>query len=237
MVKKLVVLTALILAAFSITGTAWGDTVPVTNASFESISYTLPSHCPVPYNQGCAYNHDLGIPGWSVTNGGSFQPSVVTQTSPLNGYFFSIPDGSLVGYTNGGTISQTLAATALSNNTYTMSVFVGDRLDGFGGTYTLSLETIIAGGTVTGTICSLSGNTSNIQPGTWVDESCTGTPTSSGNLYLFFQSTGQQLDVDNVSVNYTAVPEPSSVLLLAIGVLAVLAGFLFSRRNPLALNA
>jgi len=219
------------------TGTAWADSVPIVNASFESYN-PLTTPCTPQYGANCTYNANNGIPGWNVTNGGSFQPSLITQTNPYNGMFYSIPDGSIVAYTVGGTISQTLADLASSDGIYTMSVFVGSRSDRNAGSFVLSLDTIL-NGAITGTVCSVSGNAMNFAPGTWVDETCSGTPTTSGNLFLNFRQLSGQLDVDNASLNYspTSVPEPGSASMLGFGALFLLGVFFFARKKQISLIA
>jgi len=238
MSKRFIAFSVLALGLLVLmTGTAWADSVPIVNASFESYN-TLNYACASQYGPNCAFNANVGIPGWDVTNGGSFQPSLITQTNPYNGQFYSIPDGSIVAYANGGSISQTLTSMALSDEAYTLSVFVGSRSDHNAGSFVLSLDTIL-NGTITGTVCSVSGDAMTFATGTWVDETCTGTPTTAGNLYLNFEKISGQLDVDNASLNYspTSVPEPGSASMLGFGALFLLGVFFFARKKQISLIA
>lgn len=209
-----------------LSGTAWADNIPVANPSFETLGAPLSYSC----GTGCTYNYGP-IPGWSTIKGaGSFQPGSL---------FSAIPDGSLVGFANAtNSISQTLTGNSvLANSTYTMSVYVGDRSDGLNGNYTLSLDTILVG--VTTTLCSVTGNSSSITPGTFQLEGCSYTSGSSvpaGNLYLLFTANTGQLDVDNVSLT-ASVPEPSSVLLLGFGMLFLVATLFMHRKKELQLTA
>src|SRR5260221_10492101 len=140
---------------------AWADSIPVTNASFATDS----GHPFTGSFSGGLYNTS-GISGWSTTpvgTSGSFQPNSTE--------FTSIPGGfTTVGFTNGGTISQDLTGIGvLANTIYTLSVFVGNRMDTYGaGNYTISLD---AGSS---TLCTFSGSSSsaNITPGTFTAETC-----------------------------------------------------------------
>jgi len=197
---------------------AWADSVSVANASFETTN-TLSSYWNGLYYQTTAPN---AIPGWNSTGlSGSWQPTTVE--------FTSIPNGTTIAYTNAGTISQDLTGIGvLPNDTYTLSVFVGNRLDGYGmGSFTISLD---AGSS---TLCSFVGNSNNIAKGTFVDETCTyqsGSVIPPGDLTIVLSSSpNSQLFVDNVSVT---TPEPGSLALLTAGI-----GFLFfvARRRKLQL--
>jgi hypothetical protein len=181
---------------------AWADNIPIQNASFEITNALNISLGGGPFNLG-------PIPDWNSSGvAGSWQPN--------SSRFSSIPDGSIVAYTNGGSISQTLTGNSvLADTFYTLSVFVGNRMDGFTGNYTISLD---AGTT---TLCSFSSNSSSIAAGTFADETCTfqsGSTVPAGDLSVVFTSNspGAQLDVDNVSVS---TPEPGSLALVTAALL------------------
>jgi len=184
-------------------GAAWADGVPVANGSFQTAN-TLNVSC----GSGCAYNAGP-IPDWTVTGtGGSFQPSSTYFNLPL-------PEGSIVAYSDGGTISQILGATVQPDSTYTLSVYVGDRLDGYVTNYSIALDD---GST---TLCS-SPTASNgaITPGTFADVTLTcstGATVTPGDLAIVLTSGGQQIDFDGVALNVVSTPEPASYLLLCIG--------------------
>jgi hypothetical protein len=231
MLRKLAVVLAFVLCMTVLSGTARADNIPIVNASFESISGTLNVACPPAGGPTCAYNNGP-IPGWSVIAGGSWQPGT---------YFSSVPDGSLVGYVNATrSLTQDLTGQSLlANSLYTFSFYVGDRADGASGNYTISLDTILGG--VTSTLCTVTGNASTIARGTFQLDSCSYTSGGSGfpggDLFLVFTANSAQLDVDNVSLTAQSVPEPSSVLLLGVGMLLLVATLMAGRKKELLLAA
>lgn len=226
MFKKLAVVFTILLCMTALSGVARADNIPIANASFES-SGTLDIACPVG-GPNCAYNHGP-VPGWSAIGGGSWQPGT---------YFSSIPDGSLVGYANiGKSLTQDLTGqSVMADSLYTFSFYVGDRKDGEGGAYTISLDTILGG--VRSTLCTVTGNASSIALGTFQLESCSYTSGSSGlpggDLFLVFTANTGQLDVDNVSLTVQPaayIAEPSSVLLLGVGILFLVATLMVRRKH------
>jgi PEP-CTERM motif len=232
MSKKLALASMLVICMTILSGTVWADNISIVNPSFESIGGPLNATC----GTGCAFNYGPvpGVPGWAEQDGGSWQPGA---------YFSSIPDGSLVGFTNtGGSLTQTLTGTSvLANSLYTFSVYVGDRTDGDSGIYNLSLDTILGG--VTTTLCNISGNAANIASGTFQLETCSylsGSNVPSGNLFLQMTAVTQQLDVDDVSLTVqpaSSVPEPSSVLLLGVGMVFLAATFMVRKSKEVRLAA
>ena len=215
MIRSKFCFVLLIAGILALSGTsAWADSISVTNASFETTNPLSSSFSGGTYNLG-------PIPGWTTTGvSGSFQPN--------SSIFSAIPDSSTVAFANGGSISQTLTGNSLlANTSYTLSVFVGNRLDGYSGSYTIALD---AGAT---TLCTFSGTSSSIKPGTFVDETCSytsGSTVPAGDLSIILtDSHGAQLIVDDVSVT---TPEPGSLALLTAGI-----GFLFfiARRRKLQL--
>jgi hypothetical protein len=211
----------LVLSCF--TTPTFANSIPIQNFSFETTN-PLTNPC----GAGCAYNYG-SIPGWTTTGTGTSQGS----WQPSSAYFTSVPDGSLVAFSNGGTISQTLSDSLLANTLYTLTVAVGNRLDavtgGFATTYIIQL---FAGSTL---LNSITGSNTTIPLGTFMDVSfnyISGVTLPPGNLSIVLSSVGPQSDFDNVRLTATSaatsVSEPGSLTLLAAGL--GLALFVFRRR-------
>jgi hapalindole biogenesis HpiC1 cyclase-like protein/PEP-CTERM motif-containing protein len=211
------IIFALVLC-FGVAGSAaWADGVPVENASFETTN-ALTSSC----GTGCAYNTGP-IPDWTTAGpglAGSWQPSSTYLNVPL-------PNGNIVAYSNGGTISQILGVTVQPDSTYTLSVYVGDRLDGYVANYSIALDD---GST---TLCSTpTASNGAITPGTFADVTLTcstGTTVTPGDLAIVLTSGGPQIDFDNVALNVVQTPEPASYLLLCIGLGSMFVFFRYRR--------
>jgi len=220
-VRLLASIFCVLVLCLCLSGAALGDSVAIQNASFEAAS-PFTTTCSGP--ETCLYNFGP-IPGWSITGAtGSFQPSSAFFSLPL-------PDGSILAYTNGGTISQTLTGISLlANSTYTLSVDVGRRFDVavFAANYSISLYDGASA------FCTTGGSNASIAAGSFIDAilTCTtGASVPSGFLGIVLTGDGRQIDFDNVRLDVVSTPEPS-VLVLMLTTLCVV-GLLFarSRRN------
>jgi len=192
-------LPILILGCFAPMASA--DSISIANPSFETSNSLVFS------SPGLGSWNNGPIPGWGTfANAGSWQPGPAA--------FSSVPDGTTVAYSNGGFIYQSLGVPLLANTTYTLSVDVGHRFDGFTNTYGLAL---LADTTL---LNSVTGSTGLIPIGTFADESLTftsGANVPSGNLVIELGSAGPQIDFDNVRLTAFSVPEPGTLRLLAVG--------------------
>lgn len=89
----------------------WADRIPVANPFFN-----IPELGPGEFTTGF-------IPDWQTTGvSGVFHPT-------SSHFHLPIPSNYQSAYSNGGTISQVLSATLRSSTTYTLTVYVGKRLD------------------------------------------------------------------------------------------------------------
>ena len=162
------------------------------------------------------------IPGWVISGAiGQLQPGPPATTT----YFNSVPDGTTVAYSNGGTISQTVGATVQLGVVYTLLVSVGVRKD-FPDAGT---EAIVVNGHsyfATGTLPS---------PGNWATFTATYTGLAGDvgdSITILLASGADQGDWDNVQLSNSlasGVPEPASSLLVGLGALA-LAGIVGFKR-------
>ena len=102
---------------------AQASNIAVNNASFETQSSVPYFYC----GTGCSFTTSP-IVGWTNSGGsnGQFLPGSSSGTTT---YFNYVLDGVAVAYTNGGTIAQTLAATAHAGGVYTLLIDVGVRND------------------------------------------------------------------------------------------------------------
>jgi PEP-CTERM motif len=172
---------------------------------------TSPNNC----GTGCSFEEVPPV-GWSAT------PSAGVW-APSSAQFSSVtPNGETIfAYANGGTISQNLGVSLLPNSTYTLTVYVGNRQDaGLDSDYSFGLED----GSTTLASSPLA-STGSITPGTFAEETLTFTTdwtVAPGDLTVFMSNNTAQASFGDVSLT-VATPEPSSLLLLVIG----LAGLLF----------
>ena len=202
-----------------LSGGAWGDSITIQNASFET---TTPLTSPCAGPETCLYNFGP-IPGWSNTGStGSFQTSSAYFNLPL-------PDGNILAFSNGGSISQTLTGISLlANSTYTLSVDVGRRFDVIAANYSLSLYD---GSTV---LCSTSDSNASIAAGSFIDVTLTcttGASVPAGFLGIVLNGEGRQIDFDNVRLDVVSTPEPSVLVLMLTTLSVVGLFFARSRRN------
>ena len=199
-------LTILILGAVALQA----GPVSITNPSFET--GTLPNPCT---GSGCTWSWT--VPGWDVNgSAGEFHPSSTFITQ--------VPDGSVVAFSAGGTISQSLSTALAASTLYTLKVDIVSRLDGYVAPATVQL---FAGNTLLATGNGVQPTAGTFLTSTATYQSSATDPSIGQNLKIVLSASGNQADFDNVRLNAdaaTGIPEPSSVAFLLIGGIAMAAG-------------
>jgi hypothetical protein len=243
---------SLLSVAMCLHHVALGDTITVLNPSFEGLTGTdpthfdtagnlLPGHAAIlpskATNPSVEYATDTPVPGWQVS-GGAAGTLNYTGTQYLTG---GVPDGQNAAFANGfqnqhGVLSQTLGEQYQVGMTYELKVDVSS-INGFPvGTYSISLG---AGGTVVAGASDLvpgpTGSFSTVTVTASIDgnSSAVGQPITISLANSGVPQSGTQVLFDNVRLtsSVTAVPEPSTWALFAIGVFGLFAAGR-GRRNP-----
>jgi hypothetical protein len=114
---------SLVLAAQAV---AWGSSIPIVNYSFEN-PYTPTQSWTQPETQS-------SIPGWTIVTtpyyAGVINPLIATPPNTGNpSMYASTPNGSQYAWVQTASIYQTLNATLLPSYTYTLQVYIANRLD------------------------------------------------------------------------------------------------------------
>jgi hypothetical protein len=182
-------------------------TLTVNNPSFETApggGFPLTGGCA--FQPGCHYEYG-SVPGWITTGRftGEWQPGTST-------HFFNTPggqDGSTVGFTAGGTITQTLSQTSVGGELYTLTVWEGWRKDQ--GMPANTVELIVNG---VPTIATGAGLTQ----GNWTEFTATYLAPASGSLIeISLANHGGQGDFDHITLTQTELPEPATWALMLVG--------------------
>jgi len=212
---------ALVALLFGVAGQAAAVPVTIINFGFE-LPVESDGSFSTTANAAVGWSHDATAGVWNP--------------SASQAYGGVAPEGSNIAYSNSGPLSQTLTTLLTPNTTYTLQVLVGNRQDvtGFPG-YQIQL---LAGSTI------LSQCVTCVTPLEGVFAPVTVTFTSGSSvtpgqfLGIVLDSDGIQTNWDNVRLDAVAsvpaVPEPSTLLLLGSGLVAVV-GWNNRRRRKSAL--
>jgi hypothetical protein len=183
-----------------LTSTAFASSIPVANFSFET-NNGFNNSC----GGSCQYSTGIPIPSWNITG---FTGQWITGGFAGNPNAF---DGSVLAYTNGGTISQDVGS-AVAGDTYTLQVEVLHRTD-------LPLTGVVQLEVGGGVVATATGTDSG--PGTWNNFTAVYTATAADagkTLTILLSANSGQGDFDFVRLDSTsAVPEPMTLFLLGSG--------------------
>ncbi len=212
------ILYVVFVALFLLVSQGWASPIAVFNSSFE-----------IPYCAGTVDPVTCMPDNWTVND----PPGVFSGTfRPLSTAWDTIPDGVQVAFSNGGTLTQTLAASIAADTTYTLSVWVSQRWSA--GSFLPEIQ--LLGGS-TAVITMSNSNPGGLTPTqnhdgtyTWEDWSMSWTSPTSGPLigqtlsivlgsHSLVGIDATQTDFDNVSL--TANPEPGMFVLVAGGLIGL----------------
>lgn len=201
--QSAVLATALTLAAGSFAGDAHAASIAIANGGFED---------PVLADGGSSD----AVSGWTETGIGS----IVNPTNNVNAY------GANVYRSTVSALSQTVGV--LHEGTYTLSVEVGARGAATFGTYVVELGVINSGGTFISLGQGVEAPPAPIPTGSTIEDrfatSTVDFDTSSGlplevslgdSLVVRLESLTDEVNFDDVSLNYVAAPGPVAVYLKA----------------------
>ncbi len=226
------VFLASVFLAFSLVS-ASADVITVSNPSFETLPAAglhVRAGCGTPT---CVYAYD-SIPGWTNAGvSGQWQPGGPSGTD-ISSYNY-LPDGPTIAFTNypdsstkGPTISQIVSATVEDGAVYTLSVDAGHRSEDIA--FTPDVGLLIGGVFYAAT---------GVDPGsgnwdTWT-ATFTGSAATAGDaIEIELSSGGGQGNFDNVVLTGpsvgSAVPEPASDGLLALGLCGLIVLWQLDRR-------
>ena len=175
-------------------------------------------------------NSNSAPSGWSVTGAGA---SYLDRngTGGFNDLIDPTPDpddSEQMAWSNGNDFYQLTGTAIAANTTYTLTVDVGDRTDttfqvselrlGVGASFGSNLLTP----TVISNTTPVNDTGSSDGWQTWTTTFTTGASPTAGNLRIEILNSGVQSLYDNVRLESSPIPEPSTALLGALGSLILL---------------
>lgn len=115
--KKSILRSIFLLAAVATiaAGTASANSILVVNGDFQSVSTPLNQNC---CGQAGLYYNQGPVPGWTIEGSGGQW----VQNGPFQAISASvISDGTVMGWLNAGDMTQTVGATVVSGQSYTLT--------------------------------------------------------------------------------------------------------------------
>jgi hypothetical protein len=211
MMKKFSLALLALATALAITPaqSVWATTIPVNNADFSAQSS--------PFSNPCAGICTYTSPGFAITDWTNSGDSGLWN--PTSTYFTSSTGATNVAFSNGPTISQTVGATVQAGHVYTLTVEIGNRLDGsyWDNPGANLLVTGTDGGTYYATGTEPAQGDFSVYTATF-----TGNALNAGDsITIDLTTSGDQGDFSAVSLVSNPTPEPSSLLLLGTGLLGL----------------
>jgi hypothetical protein len=212
---------AFVLAACAVSATA---AAIVPNPSFEQMQISCPP--PSPFGQCVSVNDQSMIPGWTHTGtngegwlwqvGYSDEDGNITTAGDAQ-QFVTMGGGEFAS----GFASWTTTVTGLNAGTaYTLGFMIASE----GGNASQTLTATLSNGATASGDFTAPPSSANYWRN-WVPMSLPFTATGTSATLVFSANTIQDIGLDAVTVtDLTAIPEPSTLGLLGLGLLAVIAG-------------
>lgn len=181
----ILMLTALPLAAQT--------SIPIQNPSFDAAVTWQATGSYGSYEYG-------NVPGWTLSAGASGGVQSLSSS-----YFTAYPNSGNQGlFLNSGSVTQDLGVSAQPNTNYSLTFYVGHRLDNANAVATAQL---FIG---TSSLCALAVNEANIPAGTFAASTLTcptGSTVPTGDLIIWLGTSGTQANFDALSLTSSPVTQ------------------------------
>lgn len=216
-------------AMFLYCGQVSATPIDITNWGFETEATSASGSAgdPTTVNGTTDGAFEFGIvPGWTVGTAVTYG----VHNPDSNIYSSGKPNqGEMMVFIDAGSISQTLSSTLQANTKYTLDVDLGRRKDGNGLNAQWKVQ-LLAGSTVIAEDSITSPDTIGFSQDSWRTLELTYTSgaivTSGQALTIVLDAIGSEYrtsNFDNVRLDASAIPEPTSLVMTVIGLVGLLA--------------